>query len=188
MANENVTIETNVTDDLSVNVDSAKMVEDLKAELERVKADADRYKNANDKLSKESADYKRQLRAKQTAEEQEAEAKAEADRLANEEREQLKAELNRMKAENSYKSISDSETVQKLIDAVSDADHMAIAEIISRECEKAIANAEQTWIENRPQVNYGGSSMARTKESIMAIKDATERQKAIKENLDLFSN
>ena len=78
MAEETKTIDTTTE---STN-EQTPSVEELMSQLAAARADADRYKNANDKLSKESADYKRQLRAKQTAEEQEAEAKAEAQRIA----------------------------------------------------------------------------------------------------------
>ena len=161
-------------------------VEQLQAELEAAKADIERYKNANDKSSKEAAEFKRQLRAKQTTEEQEAEARAEAERIANEEREALQKELNKIKAENAYKAISDGKVVEKLIEAVSNADHSAIAQIIAKQCEGAVATAQQTWLDNRPEVNHGGETTIKTKEDIMAVKDATERQRLIAENMDLF--
>lgn len=160
-------------------------VEELMAQLASAKADADRYKSANDKLSKESADYKRQLRAKQTAEEQEAEAKAEAQRLADEERENMRKELNHIKAVNAYKNITEEKTVEKLIDAVSDADHTAIATIIANECKKAVAEAEAQWLKDRPPVQSGVYSNM-TKEQIMAISDRGERLKAIAQNKNLF--
>ena len=162
-------------------------VEQLQAELEAAKADIERYKNANDKSSKEAAEFKRQLRAKQTTEEQEAEARAEAERIANEEREALQKELNQIKAEKAYKAISDGKVVGKLIEAVSNADHTAIAEILAKECEKAVATAQQTWLDGRPEVNYGGSSNPKTKEEIMAITDRDERLRQIALNKELFS-
>ena len=166
--------------------DNTPTVEQLQAELEAAKADAERYKNANDKSSKEAAEYKRQLRAKQTTEEQEAEARAEAERIASEEKDALQKELNQIKAEKAYKAISDEKVVGELIDAVSNADHNAIAQIISKECEKAVAVAQQTWLDGREEVNYGGSSTPKTKDEILAIKDPTERQRLIAENMDLF--
>lgn len=175
------TTETNTT----ATADNNPTVEELMAQLASAKADADRYKSANDKLSKESADYKRQLRAKQTAEEQEAEAKAEAQRLADEERENMRKELNHIKAVNAYKNITEEKTVEKLIDAVSDADHTAIATIIANECKKAVAEAEAQWLKDRPPVQSGVYSNM-TKEQIMAISDRSERLKAIAQNKNLF--
>ena len=156
-------------------------------QLNLAKADVERYKNANDKSSKEAAEFKRQLRAKQTTEEQEAEARAEAERIANEEREALQKELNQIKAEKAYTAISDGKVVGKLIEAVSNANHTAIAEIIAKECEKAVATAQQTWLDGRPEVNHGGSNDFKTKDEIMAITDRDERIRQIALNKDLFS-
>lgn len=169
-----------------VKEDNTPTVEQLMAELSAAKADVERFKSANDKLSKSEAEMKRQLRAKQTTEEQEAEVRAEAERIAQEEREALKTELNQVKAEKAYKAITDEKVVSGLIEAVSNADHTAIAQIIAKECEKAVAVAQQTWLDSRPEVNYGGSSDVMTKEKIMAVKDMSERQRLIAENIDLF--
>lgn len=164
---------------------NAPTVEELMAQLAQANADRDKYKNANDKLSKEAAETKRQLRARQTAEEQEAEAKAEAQRLADEEREAMRKELNHIKAVNAYKAISEEKEVEKLIDAVSDADHNAIAAIIENQCKKAVAEAEAKWLKDRPNVNTGMySNMSR--EQIMAIPDDVERIRAIAMNKTLF--
>lgn len=160
-------------------------VEELMAQLAQANADRDKYKNANDKLSKEAAETKRQLRARQTAEEQEAEAKAEAQRLADEEREAMRKELNHIKAVNAYKAISEEKEVEKLIDAVSDADHNAIAAIIENQCKKAVAEAEAKWLKDRPNVNTGMYS-SMSKEQIMAIPDDVERIRAIAMNKTLF--
>ena len=160
-------------------------VEELMAQLAQANADRDKYKNANDKLSKEAAETKRQLRARQTAEEQEAEAKAEAQRIADEERESMRKELNHIKAVNAYKAIKEEVEVEKLIDAVSDADHIAIAQIIENQCKKAVAEAEEKWLKDRPRVNNGNYSTM-TKDQIMAITDSEERIKAIAMNRHLF--
>ena len=98
----------------------------------------------------------------------------------------MKKELNHNKALSAYKSISDEKIVDDLIDAVTNADHNAIAQIIAKECEKAVAVAQQTWLDGRPQANYGGSDKPKTREEIMAVKDVTERQRLIAENMDLF--
>lgn len=182
MAEETKTIET--TTETTEN--QAPTVEELMAQLAAARADADRFKNANDKLSKESADYKRQLRARQTAEEQEAEAKAEAQRIADEEKESMRKELNHIKAVNAYKAIADEKIVDKLIDAVSDADHNAIATIIANECKKAVSEAEAKWLKDRPRVNTGQYS-SMTREQIMDIPDRAERTRAIAMNQDLFN-
>jgi ribosome-interacting GTPase 1 len=98
----------------------------------------------------------------------------------------MRKELNHIKAVNAYKAISDEKTVDKLIDAVSDADHNAIATIIANECKKAVAEAEAKWLKDRPRVNAGQYS-SMTREQIMSIKDREERTKAIAMNQGLFN-
>ena len=188
MADETkTTTETTVTENQNPDAENSNTpsVEELTAQLAAAKAETEKYKSANDKLSKEAAENKRQLRARQTAEEQEAEAKAEAERLRNEEFEAMKKELNHNKAVAAYKNINDDKTVTRLIDAVSDADHNAIAKIIEDECKKAVNAAEAKWLKDRPPVRSGQYS-SMTVEQIMAITDRNERQRAIAMNQHLF--
>lgn len=179
-------IETKTTTTDTTVETSTPTVEELQAQLAEMQADRDKYKSANDKLSKSEAEMKRQLRLRQTEEERKAEADAEAQRLRDEELETLRAENNRHKALSAYKSI-DEKTVDKLIDAVANADHTSIAKIIEAEIANAVKKAESTWLANRPRVNAGvGGDGAVTKQSIMAIPDRAERQRAIAENIELF--
>lgn len=166
--------------------DNTPSIEELMSQLASERAEKEKYKNASDKASSEAAKYKKELRSKQTAEEQEAEAKAEAERLQNEKYENAINELNRMKAVSAYKNVSD-KSVEKLIDAVADADHSAIASIIENEIRAAVANAQTEWLKSRPPVNAGGEYSGMTKEQIMAITDRTERRKAIAMNPELFN-
>lgn len=183
MAEETKVMQTNeVADNPTETLEtSTPTVEELMAQLAQANADRDKYKSANDKLSKSEAEMKRQLRAKLSDEEKEAEAK----RLANEETENLRQELNRIKAVNAYKNISE-KSVEALIAAVSDADHTAIADIIDREVKAAVKVAENTWMKSRPAIGANSYS-SMTVEQIMAISDREERQKAIAMNLDLFN-
>lgn len=166
--------------------DNTPSIEELMSQLASERAEKEKYKNASDKASSEAAKYKKELRSKQTAEEREAEAKAEAERLQNEKYENAINELNRMKAVSAYKNVSD-KSVEKLIDAVTDADHSAIASIIENEIKAAVANAQTEWLKSRPPVNAGGEYSGMTKEQIMAITDRTERRKAIAMNPELFN-
>ena len=165
--------------------DNTPTVQELMAQLAQANAERDKFKNANDKLSKEAAETKRQLRAKQTEEERKAEELAEAKRLRDDEFETVKAELNHIRAVNAYKAIAEEKEVEKLIDAVSDADHNAIAAIIENQCKKAVAEAEAKWLKDRPNVNTGMYS-SMSKEQIMAIPDDVERIRAIAMNKTLF--
>lgn len=179
---ENQQTETTKTE--QPKTETTPSVDELMAQLAAERAEKEKYKTANDKLSKEAADTKRQLRAKQTAEEQEAEAQAEAQRLAEEERENLRKENNRFKAMAAYKNM-DEKTVDKLLEAVSDADHATLAAIIEAEVQKAVKEAKAEWMKTRPPVNAGQYS-SMTKEQIMAIPDRDERRKAMAQNMDLF--
>lgn len=180
--------DTTVTDKLADNKgnNNTPSIEELMSQLASERAEKEKYKNASDKASSEAAKYKKELRSKQSAEEQEAEAKAEAERLQNEKYENAINELNRMKAVSAYKNVSE-KSVERLIDAVSEADHSAIASIIESEVKAAVANAQTEWLKSRPPVNAGGEYSGMTKEQIMAISDRTERRRAIAMNPSLFN-
>ena len=114
-----------------------------------------------------------------------AEEQAEAQRIRDEEYEALRAENNRMKAVGAYKSISNPKVVDNLIEAVSNADHNAIALIIDNEIKAAVKVAETDWLKSRPQAQIGAGG-AMTKEQIMAIPDRDARIRAIAQNKELF--
>lgn len=160
--------------------DNKPSVEELMEQLKQANADRERYKLANDKLSKEAAERKRQLRAKQTEEEQEAEAKAEAERATQEELENLRKELNHNKAVNAYKAVPDEKMVETLIEAVSDADHNAIANIMEKYASAKVKEAQAEWLKSRPPVNAGGNG-ALTKEQF-ANMGIAEKSKLYREN------
>ena len=168
------TTETTVTD-------NTPSTDELMAQIAQLTADRDKYKSANDKLSKENAEAKRKERDRMTEEEKQAEAQ----RLRDEELEATKAELNRMKAIGAYKSISSEKVVENLIEAVSNADHNAIAKIFDAEIEARVKAEKAEWLKSRPQANVGSYS-AMTKEQIMAIPDRNERIRAIAQNQNLF--
>lgn len=183
MANEttnNVTETTETTVVEETTTETTPTVEELSAQIAQLTADRDKYKSANDKLSKESADYKRQLRARQTAEEQQAEEQAEAQRIRDEQFEEMKARLNRSEAEKAYKAVTDEKMVESLIDAVSDADHSAIASILEKYANAKVKEAQAEWMKSRPRVNMGGEGGI-TKEQFDAMSMA-EKSKLYREN------
>lgn len=183
------TTETNVeesTKDSAKPGESSPTVDELLAQLAIAKAESAKLKSANDKLSKESAEYKRQQRATMTAEEQKNAEIEEKIKMLTERAEQAEKENNHNKAVAAYKNLSDETTIEQLIDAISDADHIAIAAIIANEKQKAVKDAQAEWLKSRPQISSGtGTTM--TKEQILAISDTVERQRAIAQNLELFS-
>jgi hypothetical protein len=168
------TTETTVTD-------NTPSTDELMAQITQLTADRDKYKSANDKLSKENAEAKRKERDRMTEEEK----LAEAQRIRDEEFEAIKAENNRMKAIGAYKSMSSEKVVENLIEAVSNADHNAIAKIFDAEIEARVKTAQTEWLKSRPQANVGSYS-AMTKEQIMAIPDREEKLRAIAQNQNLF--
>lgn len=177
--NVNETPETNTVED-TASTKTEPSVDELMAQIAQLTSDRDRFKNANDKLSREAAESKRQLRARQTAEEKEAEEKAEQERLRQEEFENLKKELNHNKAVNAYKSVTDESMVESLIDAVSDADHNAIANIMEKYASAKVKEAQAEWMKSRPRVNMGGEGGI-TKEQFDAMSMA-EKSKLYREN------
>lgn len=165
--------------------DNTPTVEELMAQLESERAEKERHKSALDKALKEKGDITKQLRARQSEDERLSAEQAEAQRIRDEEFEATKAELNRMKAIGAYKSISSEKVVENLIEAVSNADHNAIAKIFESEIEARVKSAQAEWLKSRPQANVGSYSTV-TKEQIMAITDREERQRAIAQNQNLF--
>ena len=170
------------------NVDSTQpSVEELMAQLAAEKAARAKDKASFDKTAHDLAETKKALRAKQSQQEIEDEAKAEAEKKMREDYENAIAELNHMKAVNAYKSL-DAATVETLISAVTDNDHEAIATFIDAEKAKAVKEAKAEWIKTRPETNVGDGGSQMSMDEIMAVKDATERQKLIAQNLAAFQS
>lgn len=183
MANEttnNVTETKQTTVVESPATETKPTADELMAQVAQLTLERDKFKSANDKLSKSEAEMKRQLRAKLTAEEQQAAEQAEAQRVKDEQLEQLIAENNRMKAFGAYKSIQDEKMVESLIDAVSDADHNAISNILEKYASAKVKEAQAEWQKSRPRVNMGGEGSI-TKEQFNAMSMA-EKSKLYREN------
>lgn len=180
MANETTNNVTETTVVESPATETKPTADELMAQVAQLTLERDKFKSANDKLSKSEAEMKRQLRAKLTAEEQQAAEQAEAQRVKDEQLEQLIAENNRMKAFGAYKSIQDEKMVESLIDAVSDADHNAIANILEKYASAKVKEAQAEWMKSRPRVNMGGEGGI-TKEQFNAMSMA-EKSKLYREN------
>lgn len=155
-------------------------VEELMAQLATERAEKQKLQNKYNQASTEAAESKKALRAKQTAEEREAEEKAEAQRLADEEKEAMRKELNHIKAVAAYKSIPDEKTVEGLIEAIAESDHVSIAAIIENEKAKAVKEAKAEWQKSIPQPQFGtGEYTSMTVEEAMKIPDREKRLKAL---------
>lgn len=164
--------------------------EELAAKLAEANAKIEKLKLQNDKSSSEAAEYKKQLRSKLTAEEQAAEAKAEAERLAEEEKENMRKELNHMKAVNAYTSRVSEKSIEKLIEAVSDNDHAAVASIFDSEVReavnKAVAEKQAEWMKSRPPVNAGTGEQSTVTKSQFEKMSYRERVDFKEKNPELY--
>lgn len=187
MADENVT--TNAAQETQTpETAAAPTMEELTAQLAQMTAERDKYKGASDKASKEAAENKRklvetknELMKRQTEEEKKAEAEAEAERLRNERYEAMEKELNHNRAINAYRSIPDEGLVENLIDAVSEANHGAIAGVIDRIVAAKVKEAQAEWQKSRPRVNVGAGDGGYTKEQFEKMTTA-EKSKLYREN------
>ncbi len=165
----------------------AVKIAEAEARAKKAEAENQKLQNKNNALSSENAEQKRIIRASKSAEEQKAEEEEEARRLLSEENKEMREKLNHITAVAAYKNIPDENTVESLIEAISESDHNAIAAIIENEKAKAVKEAKAEWQKSIPQPQFGtGEYSFMSKKEIMAIKDTAERQKAILANRQLF--
>ena len=171
MADENTTTTTTETVDTT----------DYKALYEKTKA-------ANDKLSSENANYKRTER-----ERMDEKARAEAD-LA-EEREAAKRdreELARLKIGGKLSThFKDAKTADKISSLLVEGKITEALDVINDYLTKYHADMKKTiedeLMANNPDATPQGQKGALTKAQILAITDTEARQKAIAENIHLFT-
>ena len=160
--------------------------------LDFEKPDSDettRLKNALNKASAEAADFKRQLREKQSEQE-----RAEADAREKEEKiEKELAELRKEKEVSTYKANYlalgyDDELATKAAQAKADGDTATEFECQKTFNEKIEASHKAELIGNQPELSKGENPSGKkyTKEEIIAVKDRKERYRLIGENRDLF--
>ena len=187
MENENTqATETNV--ETQANGDLEARLAEAEERAAKAEADRDRFKKSVDKLTNEISEKKKADRAKMSEEERQAQERAEEFERLKEKAEADAKELNHLKAVSAYKNISEEKIVEKLIDAIADSDHIAIAKIISDECEKAVKAKEAEWKVNRPAGFVGsGSYPSKTKEEILAITDLEEQALEIARHPELFN-
>lgn len=149
-----------------------------------------RLKRAVDKATSEAADYKRQLRAKQTDDEANKAAAEEKQRELTEKYEALLRESNLSKHAAKFKSLGfgDSEAAEAaeaLLDGDFDKVFAATAKA-KTEFERTIRADVVKNSTPRPEQGSGGKTQM-TKEEILKIKDVAARQRAIADNIELFT-
>lgn len=169
-------------------VNTAVAEEAVNAEIAKLKAELAKANAAKDKATTEAADFKKQLRAKQSAEEAAAE---EAKEVAEAQAKEL-AELR--------KKFAVAETGKKVMGFVGDeATANTVAEYLygAEDVDAALDALQKAWTakEKALRLEFGkipapgaGTTDGPTlsKEDIMKIKDPAARQKAIAENYHLF--
>lgn len=167
---------------------STEQAVDYKAKFEEMQDAYSKLKSANDKTSSEVAEYKRKER----------------ERMTEDERRKTEMDESNARYEAMAKELSVYKYSAKLSVAIKD--EKAVAEIANLyaegNLEKAIekqnayfAKREQELetkikaelMRTNPQATAQSGEKALTKADIMAIKDPAERQKAIADNLNLFS-
>ena len=187
---KNEATETNVTENQNAENESSATptVEELTARLAEkeallsaANARADKNKSELDKALKENGVLKKEKRASMTEADRLAEEKAEADRIKDEKYKEMEMRLMRSEAEKAYKSISDENMVNGLIEAISEADHSAVAGIIDRLVTAKVKEAQAEWQKSRPRVNIGGGDGGYTKEQFEKMTMA-EKSKLYREN------
>lgn len=160
---------------------------DYKAEYERLQSEYAKLKASNDKNSSEVAEYKRKERERMSDDE-----KRKTDDEARENHyKELERKLAMREYEDELDDIYDEKIRGEIVEMLADGKvvealkkHKEFRKTYKVELEKEI---KANLLKQNPQPNAqsnGGASM--TKEDIMKIKDASARQKAISEHINLF--
>lgn len=169
--------------------EGTQTTESINAQLAEAQAEIAKLKNSLSKANSEAADYKKQLRAKQTVQEQEDEAKREAKEQQDAYMKDLEQFKARTLAEKRYRLQGMTEEMaDKAAQAEIDGDMDTLATIQKQHTDAALKAAKAEWQKSIPEVNRGtGNTPTMTKDEIFAIKDPVARQKAIAANLALFN-
>lgn len=131
-------------------------VEELMAQLAQERANSAKLQNDYNKASSEAANYRKQLKAKQTAEEQEEEAKREAEEEHKKYVQGLENTIKMTNATNRYLALGMSGDMAKdTAQAELDGDMVKVTENMSKFKEASIKEAEKEWLKSRPPVNAG---------------------------------
>ena len=131
-------------------------VEELMAQLAQERANSAKLQNDYNKASSEAANYRKQLKAKQTAEEQEEEAKREAEEEHKKYVKGLEDTIKMTNATNRYLALGMSaEMAKDTAQAELDGDMEKVTENMGKYNEAKVKAAEAEWLKSRPPVNAG---------------------------------
>ena len=165
--------------------------QELVSQLSEARAEAAKWKNANDKSSQEAASYKKQLRAKMTAEEQDAEAKAEAERLKDERIQEMATQLRIMDYSKRYMGVGmDEKTAEVFAGLTGELEDVEkffsnLDKFVQTKIKSAEEDSIQKFLKSRPDIKAGTG----TAENSLALEKARELAKknsGVNENILKF--
>lgn len=173
----------------NAKAEDTQTAESVNAQLAEAQAEIAKLKNSLSKANSEAANYKKELRAKQTVQEQEDEAKREAKEQQEAYVKELEQFKSRTLARDRYLMNGMSvEMADKAAQAEVDGDMDTLATIQKQYMDAALKAAKAEWQKSIPEVNRGtGNAPTMTKDEIFAIKDPVARQRAIAANMALFN-
>ena len=190
VANEQDTI-TQGTQQNASEESNSTAYQELVSQLSEARAEAAKWKNANDKSSQEAASYKKQLRAKMTAEEQDAEAKAEAERLKDERIQEMATQLRIMDYSKRYMGVGmDEKTAEVFAGLTGELEDVEkffsnLDKIVQTKIKSAEEDSIQKFLKSRPDIKAGTG----TAENSLALEKARELAKknsGVNENILKF--
>lgn len=172
----------------TTGTDADAKIQELMAEIARMKVEEQKQKKALDKALQEKGEVTKALRAKQTAAELEDEAKREEEERHQEYVAGLEEFKRKTEAKERYLMQGMSvEMAKKAADAEVSGDMDALADIQKQHTEAQLKAAKADWQKSIPQPQFGtGEYSSMTKKEILSIKDTGERQKAILANRQMF--
>lgn len=189
---EEIKNQTDVTDEQNQGTEQKKddnkpSIEDLMAEIAKLKADGATNKKALDKALKEKGEITKQLRARQTAEEQAEEARKEEEAAQAEKIKALEEFQAKTLAKERYLLQGmDVETASKAAQAEIENDMDLLSTIQKQFRDAEIKNAKNEWLASIPEMNAGvGTEKQVTKEQFENM-DIAERTELKRSNYELY--
>lgn len=160
--------------------------EELVAQLANERAEKLKMKNIQDKVSREAAEYKKQLRAKLTAEEQEEAAKKEADEAKDARIKELEEKMAVIDNTSFWggKSIGmDEELAKATAEAEATGDKEKFRECITKHIKSVRDEAYQQAMSDRPSINAGNGAGDKNAVANEKAKAAAARRSGVNEDI-----
>ena len=154
----------NQSQDNQQQEEKAPTVEELMAELAQERADKEKLKNTLDKTSSEAANFKKQLRAKQTAEEQEEEAKREREEKNKQYVTGLESKIQTIEATERYMGIG---MTKELASAELEGNSEKVMANMQKHMDSVVKAKEAEWLKNRPDVQAGNEEDGKEEDAFL---------------------